>query len=174
MPRAPWIAAALIAAAVCAGPAPAQRGTGADSGVGRTQTAPELARLSGRIAAVHTGPCKLTTGKAVDGAHLTLAMADGRTINLHLGPQELMAPLLQRLASGQTLTAEAFRTPRMPEDAYVARRVTVDGQSYTLRDQALRPLWRGRGGDGARQPDGPAADAAPADEAGRCWWAQTP
>jgi hypothetical protein len=170
MLRAPTILAGLLTAALAAGSAPAQKGTGEAAGVARETQPPPLVDLSGTLRKIHTGPCQLTTGKAVDGAHLLLATPEGRQIDLHLGPHAAMAALLQRLEVDQTMAAEAFRTARMPEDTYIARRLSVDGERYTLRDSNLRPLWRVPGsGRSAGRGRGAAEGDVP-----RCWWSRTP
>lgn len=169
MVRAPTILAVLLTA-LAVGSAPAQKGTGEPGGVGRAESRPPLVEVSGTLRKIHTGPCQLTTGKAVDGTHLLLATAEGRQINLHLGPRAAMTALLQRLEVEQTVSAEAFRTERMPEDAYVARRLSTDGDRYTLRDSNLRPLWRTPGsGRSAGRGSGAAEGEVPP-----CWWGRTP
>ena len=102
--------------------------------------------------------------------HLLVQTLDKRAINLHLGPSNALDGALQRLAAGQTITFDAFRTKRLPKDAYIAKRVTTIEKTLTLRDDTLRPVWAvGQGGGqgaGQGQGQGQGRGKAP----GACGW----
>ncbi|MDC7785294.1 hypothetical protein J2S22_000458 [Rhodoplanes tepidamans] len=137
---------AVLAAALIGGTAWAQKGTGEASGMGRRADKPPIVSLSGTVKETKVGPCKLTTGRSSEGAHLIVQTRD-RTINLHLGPSAAVADVLKAAPAGQALAVQGFRTDRMPADAYVAKTVTVGDRTFTLRDDRLRPRWAaGRGG----------------------------
>jgi hypothetical protein len=180
---------ALIATLAVAAPAAGQRGTGQTEGVARQPELPALTSLSGVVEEVQIDTCEMTTGRAAVGAHVLVGTEQDGTLNLHLGPAAAIEDLLAQLAPGVAIEAEVFRTERMPEDAYVAQAVTVDGESFTLRDDAtLRPRWAigpdrqpgaGRGaGRGAGQGAGmgPGAGMGRASGGGQgraggsCWW----
>jgi hypothetical protein len=65
--------------------------------------------------------------------------------------------LVDRLAVGDEVVVQAFRTDALKPDHYIATAVTVDGQVVALRDESLRPNWAGgrvRGQGGGRGPCG--------------------
>lgn len=125
-------------------PASAQRGTGQRDGVSRQGARPEMVSVHGTIAEVKVGPCEMTTGRAIIGAHVMLETAEGNLLNIHLGPTPELDYLVDALRVGDPVVAEVFRTERLAEDAFVARVVTLNDKSYTLRDRTLRPVWAGR------------------------------
>jgi hypothetical protein len=137
------------AAALCLGLGPAaaraQRGVGETTGVARLAVKPEIVQLAGTLTAIHTGPCEHTTGYGRVGVHLMVETADGKSLNIHLGPTTAVAFAVARLEVGQSIAIDAFRTEAMPADQFVAVRIDVGGESVTLRDETLRPVWAGRG-----------------------------
>ena len=99
------------------------------------------------------------------GVHLIVQAQDNRTINLHLGPASPLADIVQKLAPSQEITFEAFRTDRMPKDAYVAKSLTAGGKTFALRNDSLRPKWASRraGKGGGRGMGGGLGQ-------GSCYW----
>lgn len=152
------------------GPANAQRGTGEANGVaGQARNLPTVT-LKGTVSEVKIGSCEQTTGGGVTGVHLQVKSADGRDINLHLGPQAALDDVLKVVKAGSAIKADAFRTDRMPQDAFVARSITVDNQAFQLRDENLRPRWAGNGmggGPGRGQGMGMGTGGG---RSGACWW----
>lgn len=148
----PW--PGLLLAAVCIWPlissaAYAQKGMGDQTGVARQGLRPPLVQLSGKVLSVETHPCEKTTGHALMGAHLTVAGADGKQYNLHLGPAGAVAPITESLPPGSRVEVVAFRTSQMPENQYVATTLRLEaGNVLVLRDSNLRPFWSGQGGLG--------------------------
>ena len=108
--------------------------------------------MSGTIKDIKTERCEKTTGRFVEGVHLIVQGQDNRTINLHLGPASPLADVVQQLSTGQEIRFDAFRTDRMPKDAYVAKSLTAGAKTFALRNDNLRPKWasRGRGMGGGR------------------------
>lgn len=161
----------------------AQRGTGEPAGVAR-DAAYDVRGLAGRLEDVKVGACASTTGRAVEGAHLRVAMPDGQTADVHLGPADadVVGRIVDAADTGDEVAAEVFRTDAMPFGAFAAVTVTLDDATFRLRDEALRPVWatadargpaadgrgrgRGTGQGGGQQAGAGRAEGGP----GRCWW----
>jgi hypothetical protein len=142
------LSAAFLALAAVASPAIAQKGTGEPTGVARQGLKLPIEAMSGTIKDIKIGPCEKTTGRAKEGAHLIVQAPDGRTINLHLGPTFALRDELKQLAAGQDISFEAFRTDRMPKDAYIAKSIKAGDKVFVLRNDNLRPRWAGGRGGG--------------------------
>jgi hypothetical protein len=145
-----FLSLALLGTVPFAPPATAQKGTGEPGGVARQAVKPPVEAMSGTIKEIKKERCEKTTGRFVEGVHLIVQSQDNRTINLHLGPASPLADVVQQLSPGQDVTFDAFRTDRMPKDAYVAKSLTAGGKTFALRSDSLRPKWasreRGMGG----------------------------
>jgi hypothetical protein len=139
------LSVALLGIVSFVAPATAQKGTGEPAGVARQAVKPPVETMSGTIKEIKTGRCEHTTGRFVEGVHLIVQAQDNRTINLHLGPASPLADVVKKLSAGETITFEAFRTDRMPKDAYVAKTLNAGGETFALRNDSLRPKWAGRG-----------------------------
>lgn len=140
-----YLVGALLAAALVAVPAIAQKGTGEPAGVAQQARKPPIEALSGTINEIKIGRCEKTSGRSLEGAHLIVQTSDARTINLHLGPTFALREELKQLAVGQAISIEAFRTERLPKDAYIAKSVKSGDKVFALRNDNLRPKWAGRG-----------------------------
>jgi len=123
----------------------AQKGTGEAAGVARQSVKPEVVSLSGKVRAIKTGPCEMTTGRAYLGTHLLLETPQGKELNIHLGPAAAVGHIVDQLPPGKKVTVKGFRTGRMSENHYVAQSLAFDDTSIQLRDENLRPFWAGRG-----------------------------
>jgi len=55
---------------------------------------------------------------------------------------------LKQHAAGQEISFEAFRTDRMPKDAYIAKSIKAGDKVFALRNDNLRPRWAGGRGRG--------------------------
>lgn len=141
---------ALLAAALFAVPAAAQRGTGEPTGIAQQAIKPPIEALSGTVKDIKIGRCEKTTGRSPEGAHLIVQTPDAKTINLHLGPTFALREELKQLSVGQDISFEAFRTSRMPEGAYIAKSVKSGDKVFALRNDNLRPRWAGSGRGGGR------------------------
>ncbi len=156
-------------------PAAAQRGMGDPQGVARGGEV-ERASVTGTLVETVVTECPATTGRAPTGVHLVVDRGAGEAVaELHLGPVEAVADILDAAAPGAPAAAEAFRTDAMPADTFVAIRLTLDGTAFRLRDDAtLRPDWAASRGPFRRDGLGGAgrADltARPAPARGGCWW----
>jgi len=121
-----------------------QKGIGDPTGVARQAVKPEVVSLSGKITDVKSGPCELTTGRAVIGTHVLLETDKGKSLNVHLGPQAVVADVAARLKVGETLAVKAFHTGKMSEGHYVAQSLELGDETIALRDAGtLRPGWAG-------------------------------
>ncbi len=160
---------ATSVALLMAGAAMAQRGTGEASGVARQGLNLPIVTVTGTVSEVKIGPCENTTGRSAVGAHLMVKAADNRVINLHLGPAASVDDVLKAVKAGMPITADTFRTDRMPQDAYVVRTITVGNQAIQLRDSTLRPRWAGSGMGGG-QGMGRGQGMGQVTSQGSCWW----
>ncbi len=149
------ILTAILASSVSVSVA-AQKGTGEQTGVAQSMADPEISTVTGKLLEIESGPCENTTGWAVNGTHLILESADGTKHNIHLGPMRAVSDFVETLEVGEEISAEVFRTERLPENAFVAVQIEQDDHTFVLRGASLQPFWaasadRGRGrGYGAR------------------------
>ena len=133
---------ALLWGAV-ATPTYAQKGMGDPTGMARQAVKPEVMSLSGKVLAVESEPCEMSTGRASVGTHFLLETPEGVKLNVHLGPAAVVDHIADQLSVGREVTVEAFRTAKMPENHYVARSMALDGKTIQLRDETFRPFWFG-------------------------------
>ena len=122
----------------------AQRGRGQQVGLARQGFVPVMETVYGKIAEIKIGPCEMTTGRALSGAHLIVQQTEDQTINLHLGPEEDVKYVTERLSAGKVIQAAVFRTPLLPAEHYVVQSITIEDQTFILREETLRPVWAGR------------------------------
>jgi hypothetical protein len=167
----------------------AQKGMGDEEGVARQAEKPALQSMSGELLSIETHPCGQTTGHSPIGTHLRVRTQEQAEINLHLGPAADVGPMIEGLEPGQHVQFEAFRTPAMPESAFVAQRIRVGDKDVVFRvPGTLRPVWAGhypgisfgRGwgmGMGRRTGPGTGQGKTPEPGAGSqpkgygpCWW----
>jgi hypothetical protein len=102
--------------------------------------------LSGKLKAIETGPCEMTTGRAYLGTHILLETPKGKELNIHLGPAPALDEIVDQLPEGKKVSVKCFRTERMPKDHYVAQSVAFGDTSLQIRDEDLRPFWAGGSG----------------------------
>ena len=163
---------AIAAALVLGVPAAAQKGMGEPTGVAREMVKPPVQKMSGTVTDVKVGECEQTTGRSTTGAHLIVRTKEEKTINLHLGPLTAVEHVVEKVPPGTPISFDTFRTEAMPEDAYVAKSITVEDKVIHLRDKNLRPSWAvGRGprsGKGAGRGQG--KGRGPGGGRGPCWW----
>ena len=119
----------------------AQKGTGNRTGIAREAEQPPLVTLSGTLLHTEEGPCEQTTGRSSIGRHLIVQGDADAPWNVHLGPAADIRRLVPDLSEGAPITLYVFRTDDLPDGAYIAQALTVDGITYTLRDATLRPVW---------------------------------
>ncbi len=147
----PVLVATLIG--LGADPAMGQRGRGEDIGLARQGVNPPIETVTGTIDDLLIQPCAMTTGRSIVGAHVIIATEDRGELNVHLGPATELTDLINDLQKGDAITAAVFRTANLPDGQAIATEVAVDGASYLLRDETLRPVWAGtRSGRGVNRP----------------------
>jgi ferric-dicitrate binding protein FerR (iron transport regulator) len=73
--------------------------------------------------------------------HFIVQTSDGIEINLHLGPARVVDTLVALLSPGQTISFEAFTTPDLSADTFIAKTVSWESGFIEFRDDALRPFW---------------------------------
>ncbi|MGB9674343.1 MAG: hypothetical protein ACPL3P_09415 [Anaerolineales bacterium] len=72
----------------------------------------------------------------------TLTTSDGQTINAQLGNLNYLSSLGLSLTNGESVTVVGYYDP---SGSFAVQQITdnTTGQTYTLRDDLGRPLWRG-------------------------------
>ncbi len=129
----------------------AQKGKGDAEGVARSLIPTQRITVSGTLLRIKDGPCENTTGRFPTGMHLFLKTKKGKTINLHLGPTEVVQSMVKNVSKGTEITARAFRTKAFEKNECVAIHFKTKNKTFRLRDaETLRPFWAG-------QPAAPAA-----------------
>lgn len=121
----------------------AQKGTGNQTGVARSNAAGDIEKLSGSIQEIIDEPCTNTTGRFSTGTHMLIQTGDERQsiINVHLGPAKMVADMKEKLNVDQTIEMTVFSTQDLPENHYIVKDLTAGGQTFELRDANLRPFW---------------------------------
>jgi len=119
----------------------AQKGTGEATGIAQQAVKPPVITLLGKLLEIKIGPCENTTGWSTTGTHLIMQSKDGMKLNIHLGPTSAVEHVIDQLVIGQSLTFDAFRTERLPKNAYILKSLILDGKVIHLRDNNLRPSW---------------------------------
>ncbi|MGB9673976.1 MAG: hypothetical protein ACPL3P_07540 [Anaerolineales bacterium] len=74
--------------------------------------------------------------------NFTLITSDGQTINAQLGNLNYVSSLGLSLTNGESVTVVGYWDP---SGSFAVQKITDEttGQTYTLRDDLGRPLWRG-------------------------------
>jgi hypothetical protein len=78
------------------------------------------------------------------GTHLTLKTKT-ETLDVHLGPPAFLNEKKVAIDKGDTLVITGSRITVDGEDVFIAKEVKKGDSTWTLRDAAGLPLWRGRG-----------------------------
>jgi hypothetical protein len=121
-----------------------QKGANDQYGIARLRQSIAIEKLEVEILKIVEGPCENTMGRSDSGTHLIVRnMADGKQLNIHLGPTNQMQTLVALLPPGKKISAEVFRTPKLAEDQYISKELVIDDLVYEIRDQDLRPFWAG-------------------------------
>jgi hypothetical protein len=80
--------------------------------------------------------------RGLGGTHLSLKTSTG-TLNVHLGPTAYLTAQKISVATGDRLEIVGSRVTVDNESVIVAKSVKKGDQTWTLRDAAGLPLWRG-------------------------------
>ncbi len=126
-------------------PVHAQRGAGEDLGIAARAEKPAIQKLSGKLEEIVREPCMKSTGCALEGVHLRLRTKAQEALNLHLGPQSALDPLIESLSVGDTVNFQGFRTSKLGKGEMIAKSLSFRDKDLTLRDDSYRPFWAGKG-----------------------------
>lgn len=74
------------------------------------------------------------------GTHLWLE-SEGETVEVHLGPTRFLAEKHWVLEKGDQVTITGAKVPWNGNSAVLARKLTRDEETLTLRDEKGIPLW---------------------------------
>jgi len=141
----------------------AQKGMGDETGIARQGLTPVVVNITGELLEIKSGPCENSTGKGKIGIHLILQKKGGQRLNIHLGPESAVDHVVEQLVLKQQLSVDAFHTEKMPDNAYIAKSISINEKVIHLRDENLRPSWaypRGSGQGMGKNRQG---------NWGRCW-----
>jgi hypothetical protein len=89
-------------------------------------------------------PANAGRGRAAGGTHL-IVRAGSEVLTVHLGPTEYLAGKAITFAEGDSVEILGSRVTIDEESVLLARQIKKGDQTWTLRDESGRPLWRGRG-----------------------------
>lgn len=79
----------------------------------------------------------------MNGTHL-LVKTESETIEVHVGPSDFVANAGFTFAKGDSVQVLGSKVTIDGKEALIAREVTRDGKTLTLRDKTGRPMWAGR------------------------------
>ncbi len=79
----------------------------------------------------------------MNGTHL-LVKTETETIEVHVGPSNFVTNEGFTFAKGDSVQVLGSKVTMGGKEALIAREVTRDGKTLTLRDKTGRPLWAGR------------------------------
>ncbi|MEZ5417081.1 MAG: hypothetical protein R2708_07045 [Vicinamibacterales bacterium] len=99
--------------------------------------------VSGVVQAVETIAPPGRGRRGLGGMHLQVKAA-GDVLDVHLGPTAFLESKKVTLAAGDTVEIVGSKVTVDGEPAWLARTVKKGDQTWTLRDAAGLPLWRGR------------------------------
>lgn len=80
--------------------------------------------------------------RSLGGTHLTLKTGT-ETLTVHLGPTAFLASQKVEVKEGDTVEILGSRVTIEGEPVVLARQVKKGTETWTLRDEAGLPLWRG-------------------------------
>lgn len=122
----------------------AQKGVGNSIGIARGFEQPEIELIEGTLDHIKTGPCEHAAGYAYTGTHLFIKSGDtDQLINVHLRAANAVESFVNGLEIGQEVSIDGFRTDELQPLNFIAREVSANGHTLTLRDENLRPFWAG-------------------------------
>lgn len=124
----------------------AQKGVGKESGIAESGVIPDVISLTGKVSQIKIGPCENTTGPSNSGTHLIIETKDKQELNIHLGPTNDVNGFIKDVTVGTEIGVQGFRTEDFPENNFVAKELYVDGKTYVLRGENLKPVWAGKKG----------------------------
>jgi hypothetical protein len=105
------------------------------------------ATVTGTVESVEqiAGPGGGRGRRGLGGTHLTLK-TNTETLEVHLGPTAFLNEKKLAITKGDMLVITGSRVTLDGERVYIAKEVKKGDNTWTLRDAAGLPLWRGGGG----------------------------
>ena len=119
----------------------AQKGMGNNSGIASSNSADEIEQISGEIREIITEPCTQTTGRYSTGTHLLVKNGNNETLNVHLGPTNVVSGMTDQLNAGDEIHLEMYTTDDLPENHYIVKEFRSKGETYEIRNSNLKPFW---------------------------------
>lgn len=130
-----WALAVLVAVATClaaaANQAPAQ------AKAPKYDKAAEV-KLKGTVADVRDYNCPIS---GTMGAHLTLKLQDGSTIELHLAATKYVKSYEMVFNKGDEIEVVGSKVKFNGADTILAREITRGQDSFVFRDADGKPVW---------------------------------
>jgi hypothetical protein len=105
------------------------------------------ATVTGTVESVEhiAGPGGGRGRRGLGGTHVTLR-TNSETLEVHLGPTAFLNEKKLAIAKGDMLVITGSRVTLDGERVLIAKEVKKGDSTWTLRDAAGLPLWRGPGG----------------------------
>jgi hypothetical protein len=100
----------------------------------------EYFQFIGHIKEVNIAECVDATQTMINATHIVVQTLDGKLIDVHLGPTHRVVDYVNH-ALGEKVALNVFTHEKLPENSYVAKELTIDGEMLMLRDEQLRPYW---------------------------------
>ncbi len=135
------IYAFMLSMSVSAAP---QRGAGQGPGMARQFDPPPLQTILGTVEEIQMIPSPMIPPGRL-GLHLEVRDRAGRLMDLHMGPAAALSRLSRQLEPGERIRARVYKADWMPRRSYVVQQISFGGETFSLRDEQLRPFWAGRG-----------------------------
>jgi hypothetical protein len=144
-----------------------ENGLAQNEGVGRGMEI-DTRGITGTLGELVVGECTTRTRGVVEGAHLIVTTMGDQQAVIHLGPTSasVVEEIVAAAEPQQEYEGLIIRTDEMPFDAFAAATVTLNGQSWQLRDDEMRPVWAAADGTQGGGEQGSRADGQPP----RCWF----
>ena len=131
----------------------AQKGTGDGTGIAGRNVVSVTENIEGTVQEVLHETCPQTTGRYDNGTHILIkpGSGDGQLLNIHLGPTAKLGDIVKNIDAGMNVSLKVFRTKKLPDNQYIAKEITVNNNTYALRDENLKPFWAGNRGYGRKR-----------------------
>ena len=127
-----------------------QKGVGNKEGVARVSAKYEIEQFSGELQNIINEACTQTTGQYSKGTHL-MVKTDKETLNMHLGPTIKVSDMTNKLKTGDKIQLKVFTTKDMPDNHYIVKEFTSQGETHKIRNSNLKPFWAGEAGKGRKK-----------------------
>ena len=130
-----WALAVLVALLACVAMAANQ--APANGKAPKYDKATEV-KLKGTVMEVRDYECPIS---GTMGAHLTLKVQDGGTIELHLAATKYMKSYEMVFSKGDEIEVVGSKVKFNGADTILAREITRGQDSFVFRDEKGKPVW---------------------------------